>query len=149
MHIAALPRSSIRVTAAVALTLAAGCTAGRQADIAPAPVAGPCQSAQQELRAELRTLAVRADPAKRRSYASALSRMLSRCDAEVRSMPAPFADDWRARSYFVTREVTSLVALGDAEFAALLPEHRRRVERLLATYTGMFGNPPARRVERR
>jgi hypothetical protein len=136
-------RSSIRSTATMALVLTVGCAPGRRTDIASAPVAGPCQSAQQDLRTELQTLEASAEPAKRQSYAAVASRMLLLCDNEARSMNARFADDWRIHSYFVNKDLKSLVVINEAGFAKLLPEHRGRVERLFALYAGMFGNPPA------
>lgn len=143
MHSASARRSSIRSTATLALVLTVGCAPGRRTDIASAPVAGPCQSAQQDLRTELPSLAVSAAPAKRQSYAAVASRMLLLCDNEARSMSAQFADDWRIHSYFVNKDLKAIVVINDAGFATLLSAHRRRVERLFAMYAGMFGNPPA------
>ena len=143
MPTASALRSSMRVRATLALAFAAGCPAVRHAELASAPLAGPCMSARTELRTELHTLLPSADLAKRQSYATVASRMLLLCDHDVRSMTAQFVDDWRIRSYVVERDLQSLVVIGDSGFAALLPGHRRRVERLLALYAGMFGNPPA------
>lgn len=143
MPTASALRSSIRSTATLALVLTVGCAPGRRTDIASAPVAGPWQSAQQDLRTELQSLTASAAPAKRQSYAAVALRMLLLCDSDARSMTAQFADDWRIRSYFVERDLNALVVISDAGLSTLLPEHRRRVERLFAMYTGMFGNPPA------
>lgn len=43
----------------------------------------------------------------------------------------------------VERDLQALVAIGDADFAVLLPDHRQRVERHAAVSACMRGNPPA------
>jgi hypothetical protein len=68
--------------------------------------------------------------------------MLVACDAEARTMSATLADDWRIQSYFVLRDLDQVASLSSAGAVDLLPSHRKRVGRLVATFAAMYGNPP-------
>lgn len=57
-------------------------------------------------------------------------------------MSAQLADDWRVQTYLVRKDFERLRGMSPAAAAAFLPEHRARVERLLATWAAMYGNPP-------
>lgn len=108
------------------------------------PAALPCSTGQSQVREQLQQLnAVAAqNRAQLRTYSVAMRQMLVACDADARSMSVTLADDWRIQSFFVRRDLARIENANPEEFVELLPPHRRRVERLIATYTAMYANPP-------
>jgi len=83
------------------------------------------------------------DAARIPEYVSAAGRIGQACDAEARSMPASFVEDWRTQSFLVRSPVRDLPRPSQANQLRALSIHSRRMERLLAFYDAMFENPPA------
>lgn len=107
----------------------------------------PCATSQLQIREQLQRLnAVDAqNRAQLLTYSTAMHQMLVACDAEARTMNVTLADDWRIQSFFVRKDLARFERANPNGIVALLPPHRRRVERLIATYSAMYGNPPQNR----
>ena len=73
-------------------------------------------------------------------YAAAVDALLRSCDAEVRTMSAGLADDWKIQAFLARRELEELAR--NRTDRDLRAAHRRRISRMLRLYAGMFGNPP-------
>ena len=108
----------------------------------------PCASARRTVTEYLRRMAV-ADTATLgvlvTPYEAVADTMLVECGNEARGMSAQFADDWKIQAFFVRDDLERLRRMRPAEAASFLPAHRARVARLVATYDGMYSNPPQRR----
>ena len=132
------------VVLAAAVIVSSACATVPSPALTGGPAALPCSSGQSQVREQLQRLnAVAAqNRAQLRTYSIAMQQMLVACDAEARTMSVTLADDWRLQSFFVRRDLARIESAPSEEFVERLPLHRRRVERLIATYTAMYGNLP-------
>lgn len=132
-----------------ATLLAAGaCATSRHPVAVHAETDLACTGAQSQTRDRLEALSIRDErthPQRLRAYLAAVDHMLVSCDAEARSMSVTLADDWRIQSVFVRNDLARLESASHAALAEMLPSHRRRIDRLIATFAAMDGNPPQNR----
>ena len=119
-----------------------------------APTGGPagrpaqpdlaCSTSQSKVNEQLKGLnaATTQDRTRLLTYSRAVHQMLVACDAEVRTMNVTLADDWKIQSFSIRKDLERLERAAPDTLREMLPLHRRRVERLIATYTAMYGNLP-------
>ena len=74
-------------------------------------------------------------PAHRRQLAN----MIAQMNREMRDMRMAGDASWDAAVDSLRQDLTRLPDLGAAELARAMPEHRGRVERLMAAHRGMMG----------
>lgn len=127
-----------------ALVVTSACAAISSSAVTGTQTGLPCTTGQSQVREQLQRLnAVAAqNRAELLTYSTAMHQMLVACDAEARTMSVTLADDWKVQSFFVRRDLTRFERADSSALVALLQPHRRRVERLIATYAAMYGNPP-------
>ena len=127
-----------------ALIVTSACAAISGPAVTRGPAGLPCTTGQSQVREQLQRLnAVAAqNRAQLLTYSTAMHQMLVACDAEARTMNVTLANDWRIQSFFVRRDLERIESAAPGALVELLPPHRRRVERLIATYAAMYSNPP-------
>ena len=132
-----------------ALLLAVGaCATSRQSAVMHSESDLSCTDSQSRVRDRLEalnTLDGRGHSQRLTAYRAAVEHMLVACDAEARSMSATLADDWKIQSVFVRRDLARFEGASPGAIVDSLPSHRRRIDRLIATYAAMYGNPPRTR----
>lgn len=102
----------------------------------------PCRTARADVLSTLRGLdRGRAGGDLLAPHASAMNRMLAACDAEARSVPGEFAEDWRTQRSFLRSDLRQMLTMNTEELQRFLPLHRLRMSRLLRTYEELFDDP--------
>ena len=137
-----------RIALPAALIAAGACTTSRRPAVTHTETDLPCTGSQSRVRDRLEALNTmdgRNHSQRLRAYLGAVEHMLFACDAEARSMSVTLADDWRIQSVFVRKDLARLESASPSAIVELLPAHVRRIDRLIATYVAMYGNPPRNR----
>lgn len=138
-----LKRCCVRLGLLVALVGAVACGAVRRTDTPYTHANWSCATAKSEARKQLLRLDSRdARGPELATYSAVVDAMLIACDAEAKAMSATLADDWKIQSFLLRRDLARLERMSTAAVVEFLPSHRSRVERVMATFEAMYGNPP-------
>lgn len=132
------------VVLAATFIVSSACAATSGPTARPAQPDLACSTSQSQVNEQLQGLnaATIQDRTRLLTYSRAVHQMLVACDAEARTMNATLADDWNIQSFSIRKDLERLDRATPDTLREMLPPHRRRVERLIATYTAMYGNLP-------